>query len=78
MKRSILESYLGKRVEVKLFDGSVCKGYLHKTGEEQFKRDPNLYWQRNLYFVTAEKETMFSNSCLFRTSYVKSIKEINI
>ena len=63
---------------MKLFDGSVCKGYLHKTGEEQFKRDPNLYWQRNLYFITAEKESMFSNSCLFRTSHVKSIKEINI
>lgn len=78
MRRDELERYLGKRVEVTIFDRTVCKGYLHKTGEDQFKRDPNLYWKKNLYFVTAEKESMFSNSCLFRTSHVKSIKEIII
>lgn len=76
MKRSDLEQYLGKFVEIKIFDGDVFQGFLHKTREEQFKNDPNLYLPKNFYFVT---DTSGSNICIspiFRTSYVKSIKEI--
>ena len=43
MKRSELEKYLGQKVEIKLFDGDILKGVLHKTGEEQFKDNLNLY-----------------------------------
>lgn len=78
MKRADLEQYLGKFVEVKLFDGEIIKGYLGKTGNEKFKNDPNLYWHRNLYFVTETKESVVCISCLFRSSYVKRIKEISI
>lgn len=49
MKREKLEQYLGKKVKITLFDGEVIKGELHKTGEEQFKNDPDLYIrQKNL------------------------------
>lgn len=78
MKRSDLEQYLGKFVEIKIFDGDVFKGFLHKTGEEQFKNNPNLYLCKNFYFVTGKSESTVCISCVFRTSHVKSIKEINI
>ena len=78
MKRSDLEQYLGKFIEIKIFDGNVFKGYLHKTGEEQFKNDPNLYWNRNLYFLTPTKESTECISYLFRVSHIKKLKEIII
>jgi hypothetical protein len=43
MKRSELEKYLGKPVRIKLFNGRIEEGYLHKTGEEKYKYNPNLY-----------------------------------
>ena len=51
MKRSELEKYLGKVVTIKLFDNDVIKGELHKTGEEQFRNDPNLYIPQKCYFL---------------------------
>lgn len=68
MKRSDLERYLGKTVEVTLFDGSIVKGELHKTGEEKFKFDRNLYTPQKLYFCLPQSE-------LFRCSHVKKLKE---
>lgn len=53
MKRSDLEQYLGKVVTITLFDNDVITGELHKTGEEQFKDNPNLYIPRKLYFLQA-------------------------
>lgn len=41
---------------------------LHKTGEEQFKNDPNLYLPKRLYFCVNPQ------SCLFRSSHVRKIK----
>ena len=76
MKRSDLEQYLGKFVEIKIFNGDIVKGYLQKTGDEKFKNDLNLYLPKNLYFVTATRDSIVCISWLFRTSYVKSIKEI--
>ena len=43
MKRSELESYLGKHVEAIIFDGDTYIGKLYKTGEEIVKNDPNLW-----------------------------------
>ncbi len=37
MKRADLETFLGKMVELKLFDGSVICGCLRKTQDETFK-----------------------------------------
>lgn len=68
MKRSDLEQYLGKTVTVTLFNGDVITGELHKTGEERFKFDPNLYMPRKLYFCLPQ-------SVLFRCSHVKKLKE---
>ena len=70
MKRSELEKYLGQRVEIKLFDNKVLAGTLHKTGESEYKRDPNLYLPRNYYFV--EPAGMYGNF-LFRCSHVKKL-----
>ena len=65
MKRSELEKYLGQKVEIKLFDGDILKGVLHKTGEEQFKDNLNLY------------DVGPCVSCMFRSSHVVLIREIS-
>lgn len=68
MKRSELEQYLGKTVTITLFDNDIIAGELHKTGEEMFKNDPNLYMPQNRYFLINPQ------SCLFRSSHVKKLK----
>lgn len=68
MKRSDLEQYLGKVVTITLFDNEVITGELHKTGEEKFKFDPNLYIPKKCYFLLPQ-------SCLFKCSHVKKLKE---
>lgn len=71
MKRSDLEQYLGKVVTIKLFDNEVITGELHKTGEEKFKNNPNLYIPQKYYFLINPQ------SCLFKCSHVKKLKEGN-
>lgn len=75
MTRNKLEKHLGKKVEVTLFDGTIQTGFLHKTGEESFKNEPNLYIPRNYYFCTKYKVNEICG-CLFRTSHIKNLKEI--
>ena len=67
MNRKEFEKNLGKKVKIKLFDNKIIEGELHKTGEEIFKYDPNLYVPRKLYFLIKPQ------SCLFRVSHVKKI-----
>lgn len=69
MKRSELEQHLGKTVTITLFDNEVVTGELHKTGEEMFKSDPGLHMPRKRYFLINPQ------SCLFRCSHVKKLKE---
>ena len=69
MKRSDLEQYLGKVVTIKLFDNDVITGELHKTGEERFRSDPNLYIPQKCYFLINPR------SCLFKSSHVKKLTE---
>lgn len=69
MKRSDLEQYLGKVVTIKLFDNEVITGELHKTGEEKFKNNPNLYIPQKCYFLINPQ------SCLFKSSHVKKLTE---
>lgn len=70
MKRDDLEKYIGLKVCITLFDKDVIEGELHKTGEERFKNDINLYLPKNLYFCIP------SRSCLFRCSHVIKLKRI--
>lgn len=72
MNRETLESYLGKNVEIKLFDNDIITGILHKTGEEYLKNSPCLFLPKNWYFT----ETGMFISALFRVSHIKTIKEI--
>lgn len=69
MKRSDLEKHLGRVVTITLFENDVITGELHKTGEEQFKGNPNLYIPRKWYFLTSPQ------SCPFRSSHAKKLKE---
>ena len=69
MKRSDLEKHLGKVVTITLFDNEIITGELHKSGEERFKNNPNLYIPQNLYFLICPQ------SCLFRSSHLKKLKE---
>lgn len=72
MKRSELEKFLGKNVEIKLFNGDILKGVLHKTGEEMFKDNLSLYLPQKRYFVVDYKGSCVS--CLFRSTHVKKLK----
>ena len=72
MTRSELEKYLGKSVCVKLFDGDMYNGILHKTGEEMYADNPNLYIPRNWYFIADSNNELVS--CIFRTTHVISLK----
>lgn len=75
MKRSELEKFLGKNVEVTIFDGDTYRGVLHKSGENMFKDDLNLYLPKKYYFVTDECG-IFCRSCLFRCSHVNKIRPL--
>ena len=79
INREIVESYLGQKVEVKLFDGEIVIGELHKTGEESYKNNPNLYIPKNRYFVENKllKDAYgYYHSCLFRSSHIRKIKKV--
>lgn len=69
MKRNELEKYLGKKVMIKLYDGEILFGELHKTGEELFKHEPNLYIPKDRYFLTPKCQY------LFKSSHVVKVKE---
>lgn len=73
IKRSELEKYLGKKVEITLFDDEIYKGILHKTGEEMFKNNYNLYLPKKLYFLIDEHGVC--KKILFRCSHVKKLRE---
>lgn len=74
MKREELEKYLGRKVCITLFDKSVCDGELHKTGEEQFKYDSNLYIPSNRYFCINPQSCVLY---VFRSSHVVKLKSLS-
>ena len=51
MKREQLEKYLKEKVKIILFDEDEIEGYLRKTGDDDFKDNPNLYIPQNYYFL---------------------------
>lgn len=65
---------MGKTVTITLFDNDVITGELHKTGEEMFKHDPNLYLSQKWYFLINPKSSVDGYN-LFRRSHVKRLKE---
>lgn len=76
MKKSEFEQkYLGKRVQIKLFDGDILTGFLQKTGDERFKNNPDLYIPKNCYFLIENLESQDPVKFLiFRFSHVQKIK----
>ena len=66
MKRSELENYLGKHIEVTLFDDFVYRGILRKT-EEKIER----YVKRNYYFCEGEQD-----NTIFRCSHVRKVESL--
>lgn len=75
MTRSQLEENLRRNVKIRLFDGEVIEGRLRKTGEDDFKNDPNLYILQNMYFLTDESNTC--RTCLFKVSHIQNFKTLN-
>lgn len=71
MNREQFEKYLNEKVKIKLFNGDVFEGYLRKTGEDDFKNNPNLYIPKNRYFLT--DDSLNCISCLFRVSHVVKV-----
>lgn len=72
INREKVEKYLGKKVEITLLDNKIVIGELHKTGEEKYKWNNNLYFPRNYYFV----EINSNYSYIFRVSHIKKIKNV--
>lgn len=73
-KKSEVEKCIGKKVLIVLFNGETIKGFLRKTGEEEFKNEPNLYYMKNRYFITRNSCDTTSISVLFRSSHIKKMK----
>lgn len=75
MTREQLEKHLNEKIKIQLFNGDTIEGYLRKTGEYDFKNNPNLYIPKNRYFLTDDGLNCIS--CLFRVSHVVKI-HVNI
>ncbi|EKQ56299.1 MULTISPECIES: hypothetical protein [unclassified Clostridium] len=71
MNREQLEKYLKKKVRIRLFDGEEIEGRLRKSGEDDFKNNPNLFIPKNYYFVV--DENLNCVSCLFKVSHIQKI-----
>ncbi len=76
MTKEQLEKYLNQKVKIELFDGDKIEGYLRKTGESDFKNNPNLYIPKNYYFLT--DGSLNTVSCLFRVSHVVKINVYSV
>ena len=72
MKREQLEKYLREKVKVRLVDGDEIEGNLRKTGENDFKNNPNLFIPKNYYFLVDDNLNCISY--LFKLSHVQKIQ----
>lgn len=71
MNKEQLEQYLKKNVKIKLFDGEEIEGCLRKSGEDDFKNNPNLFIPKNYYFLVDKDLNCIS--CLFKVSHIRKI-----
>lgn len=62
INREIVESFLHKRVEIKLFDGTVLTGYLDKPTDLMYRK--------------CYKTINPDSDILFRSSHIRNIKEV--
>lgn len=69
MVRNKVDLFLGKKVEIELFDGSIEKGIFYKTGDIKFKNYPSNWLLSNYYFVDTKINRFI------RSSHIKKIKE---
>lgn len=76
MNREKLEKYIGKYVEITLFDNEKITGILYKTGSERYKYEPNLYIPKNGYVLENECNRN-DYSCVFKCSHIKRLNEIS-
>lgn len=74
MTRKELEENLGRKLQIRLFDGGEIKGILHKTNEERYKNDPNIYLRQKFYFLADEAGNCIT--CLFRVSHIQNCKTV--
>jgi len=72
INREIIESYLGKKVEVKLFDNKIVVGELHR--EEDFPNDPNKL--KDGGYLLRPCFTYPYYNFHFRKSHIKKIEEL--
>lgn len=73
--RQQFESLLGKKVKIKLCNKSVLTGELHKTGEEQFKNNSDLYYKPNYYFLLDENGELVDRT-VFRVASVRKVEVV--
>ena len=66
MQRAILETYLGKYIEVTLFDDCSYRGILQKT-ESNLER----YGHPKYYYLEGEND-----NTIFRCAHVKKVREL--
>ena len=69
-----LDEFLHKKVRLKIYDGKVLEGILHKTEEDCFKEDWNLCLKRKHYVLTDEDLNYLPY--VFKKSHVVKIEEI--
>ena len=72
-RKEFEEKYLGKFCTVKLFDGTVISGIMHKTGTEEWKHEANLYYKHNYYFCATNGQV---DKCIFRKSHITKIRAL--
>lgn len=72
MTRKELEKNLGRKVRIRLFGGDKIEGILHKTEEERYKNNPNLYLRPRYYFLADEAGNCIT--CLFRVSHIQNCR----
>lgn len=75
MRIDKLNTYLGKKVKIKLFDDDVIEGELHKTDEEIFKNNLSIYWAgKNKYILIRKSDITNYYSCIFCASHIKKLE----
>ena len=69
MKKVLLDTYLGKKVKIVLFDDTVCEGELHKIGDEFFMNDPDFYISPRYFCINSSSRFEY-----FKYSHVKELE----
>lgn len=64
INKKIVESYLHKKVEIELFDGTILIGYLME--------DSSGFSSKNKWYHTINPDSYI----MFRSSHIRNIKEV--